>query len=278
MPVEALRRGGLMTLDLDELTLGWECPSGELTARVVVGRDGRELFQLRVDLGVMQMFSDGRPDGQRYRGHPGAAAYIAHELRIGGDVLPQDWLELDREVTQTNYRRIAAATVAEAALRANNEREARRYLHQALEDIRTCLTDMQLMKERSGPLPDELANLYPTLVFDRARLAAQVRIIEGQFEDAIEQAEAGAVSLETLLTRLGYDDEQRAEDPALRYLQTLSRQLRREYGVTLTLTEQLAQAVANEDFETAAELRDELERRQSAVRFNEPPALPPPGE
>jgi hypothetical protein len=265
-----------MTLDLDELTSGWDCPPGELRARAIVGRDGRELVQLRIDLGVMQMFSDGRPDGQRHRGHASAAEFITHELRVGGHLLESDWCELDREVTQTNYRRMACAAVAESALQANDDQSARRYIRQALEDAATCLTDLKLMNHRHAPVPEELASLPPTLVFDRARLAAQVRVIEGQFEEAIDQADAGAASLESLLVSLGYDEEQCDEDPGLRYLRTLSRHLRREYGVTMTLSEQLAQAIANEDFETAAELRDELERRQLGVRFDEPPALPPP--
>jgi hypothetical protein len=265
-----------MTLDLDELISGWDCPPGEMRARAVVGRDGRELVQLRIDLGVMQMFSDGRPDGQRHRGHASAAAFIAHELRVGESPAPSDWSELDRELTQTNYRRLACSAVAESALRTNDEPLARRYLQQALDDAATCLAGLNLMESRHSAMPEELASLRPTLVFDRARLAAQVRVIEGQFEEAIDLAEAGAARLETLLVNLGYDHEQCEEDPGLRYLRTLSRHLRREYGVTMTLSEQLAQAIANEDFETAAELRDELERRQLGVRFDEPPALPPP--
>ena len=49
-----------MTLDLDELTAGWDCPAGELRARVVHGQDGDELLQLRIDLGLMQMQVSGR--------------------------------------------------------------------------------------------------------------------------------------------------------------------------------------------------------------------------
>ena len=66
-----------------------------------------------------------------------------------------------------------------------------------------------------------------------------MHIIEGRFADAIEQAELGAAELDTLLCDLGYEEEQREEDPGLRYLRELSVKLRREYGVTQTLSEQL---------------------------------------
>ena len=79
-----------MTLDLEDLIGGWDCPIGELRARATVGRDGQELLQLRVDLGVMQMFLEGRPDGERCHGLPTARAYILHETRLGGQLTPQD--------------------------------------------------------------------------------------------------------------------------------------------------------------------------------------------
>jgi len=92
-------------------------------------------------------------------------------------------------------------------------------------------------------------------------------------DEARKQAEAGANALEELLKALGYEDEQRADDPGLRYLRGLGTQLRREYGISQTLHEQLAAAIENEDFETAAEIRDEMRRRQRALpRQDEPGA------
>ncbi len=251
-----------MTLDLDQVLTGWECPPGELRARVVTGRDGEELLQLRVDLGVMQMFPDGRPDGERYRGFAGAREYIEHERRLGGHTLTTvDWEELERELLQTNYRRMAFATVAEDALRANEQVGARRHLRRAVVDVETCLVDLELLRAHPAKA-DGHAALLPTLLFDRARLAAQLQISAGAFEEAIERAEQGVEALDALLSELGYEEEQRAEDPGLTYLRKLSAQLRQEYGIAHTLNEQLREAIDNEDFETAAELREELKRRQ----------------
>lgn len=259
-----------MTLDLDELTHGWDCPPGELRARTVVGRDARELLQLRVDLGVMQMFCDGRPDGQRYHGLPSARDYIEHELRVEGNSLgPDDWKELERELHQINYRRMAFSAVAETALQANDDEAARRYIRAALADITDCLAHLRLLGTR-GTKVSSYPSLRPTLVFDQARLATQLRIVEGRFEDAIEKAEAGAEALADLLCELGYDEEQRADDPGLRYLRGMSMQLRREYGITQTLAEQLNAAIEDEDFEAAARLRDELRRRQLDPETSEP--------
>lgn len=250
-----------MTLDLDELTQGWDCPPGELRARLVVGRDGNEVLQLRVDLGVMQMLLSGRPDGARYRGFPSAREYIEHEQRVDSpDVAAGDWQELQRELQQTNYRRLAFVTLAEEALQANDTAGTCRHLQGALDDVEVCLRQLWLLSEH-GVRDAGLISLRPMLLFDRARLWAQLHVVQGQIEEAIEQAEEGAATLETILTELGYDDEQRDEDSGVRYLRDLSHQLRREYGVTQTLRERLEEALENEDFEIAAEIRDELRRR-----------------
>ena len=160
---------------------------------------------------------------------------------------------------------MAFAGVAEDALRASDDTGAQRYLEHALADIEACLATLTLLAERPAG-GERYPALQPALVFDRARLGAQLRIVTGQYEEAIELAESGADELETMLNNLGYGEEQCADDAGLRYLRGMSVQLRREYGITHTLSEQLAEAVEHEDFETAAQLRDELQRRQKDGR------------
>jgi len=253
-----------MTLDLEDVLAGWHCPAGEICARAVTGRDGAELVQLRVDMGVMQMFPDGRPDGRRYRGMPSVLEYARHETRLGGaELAAEDWRELERELHQTNYRRLALTSLAEEALRRDDVAAAVVHLRRACRDIDTCLTHLRLAGEhwRDGLGQGSWA-LRPTLVFHRGRLGAQLRIAEGRCEQAVEEAAAGAGELDKLLAELGYDEEQREEDPGVVFLRRLEERLRREYDVSATLRERLEQALAQEDFEAAARLRDELQQRE----------------
>ena len=250
-----------MSLDLTDLIEGWDCPPGEVRARTVEGRDGTPFVQLRVDLGVMQMFPEGRPDGERCHGLPSAREFIAHELRVGNDtILGDDLRELERELTQTNYRRLAFSTLAEDACRDNDPSAARDYISQAIRDIDACRESLDLLQQCVRESDDPTAML-PTLVFDRARLLSQLRIVEGNYERAIEDAEAGADDLDDLLSELGYDEEQREQDPGVNYLLELGRRLRRDYGITQTLREQLEQAIEDDDFERAAQLHGELAQR-----------------
>ena len=51
--------------DLSRLLREWDYDSNKLNVRRIIGEDGREKIQLRVDLGVLQMEVAGRPDGKR---------------------------------------------------------------------------------------------------------------------------------------------------------------------------------------------------------------------
>ena len=54
-----------MNNDISSVLGDWEYAPGELRVRKIVGRDGRAKIQVRMDLGVMQLEWDGRPDGVR---------------------------------------------------------------------------------------------------------------------------------------------------------------------------------------------------------------------
>ena len=50
--------------DLDNLLRDFPYESGRVNARLVKAEDGREVIQVRVELGVLQMECVGRPDGR----------------------------------------------------------------------------------------------------------------------------------------------------------------------------------------------------------------------
>ena len=249
-----------MNLDLEILTADWERREGEISARVITGEDGSELVQLRVDLGVLQMHPDGRPDGKRYHGLPGVLDYIQHELQVGGSVADEDWRELQRELQQINYRRLAMTSLAEEALHRKDESTGRTLLQRTLRDIETCLKAVRVLQEERSA-NGSAVSLIATLLFNRARLAARQCVLDERIDEAIEIAETGADELEELLSETGVDAEQRDEDPGVAYLLQLARHLREQHGVEMTLREKLDDAIRREDFEAAARLRNMLNGR-----------------
>lgn len=263
-----------MGLDMKELMDGWDCPDGEVGARLIVGRDGPEVVQLRIELGVLQMSLEGRPDGLRYHGMTNALEYIEHELKHGTSPISADvWAELEREFSQYNYRRVALSNLVDTAVANANGAGVRPYLIQALGDVEICGRNLKLLDEHCGGAGEHEQH-RPTLAFNKARLTAQLRIVDKQFDEAVEEVSRGRQCLDSLLTELGLELEDREQDPGLSYLRELEQQIRDQYDVKFTLREQLDAAIDSENFEVAARLRDELHRRDHSG----PLGLPAPPE
>jgi UvrB/uvrC motif len=52
-------------MDIAEALRGWQFEPGQVNVRLIRGNDGKPKLQLRLDLGLLQMELDGRPDGRR---------------------------------------------------------------------------------------------------------------------------------------------------------------------------------------------------------------------
>ncbi len=61
--------------DLRELLQSWSYEPGRVNARRITGADDRQRLQVRIDLGVLQMEMEGRPDGQRPQDYESLLAY-----------------------------------------------------------------------------------------------------------------------------------------------------------------------------------------------------------
>ncbi len=250
-----------MTLDLWELFEGWQETPTDMAAREIIGRDGQPALQLRVEMGLLQLQPTGRPDGGRPSGFPSALEHIRHELCLHARVETTDWRELQREISQLNYRRVAYSSLVDAAVEEEQTDAAERWLGAAIDDIEACLERLTLMRDHKAPsMSPELRSLLPTLVFNRARQRSQRWVLRGEHEHAIEEVDDGAAQLAIVLQQLDSNADP-AEDAGVRFLQSLSARLRRQFNIDKTLQEQLAEAIENEDFEAAARLRDALSRR-----------------
>lgn len=65
-----------MTHDLTPILNDWPHEPGKISARMLEGPDGLTLIQVRIDLGILQMHADGRPDGQRPNGFESLLDYF----------------------------------------------------------------------------------------------------------------------------------------------------------------------------------------------------------
>lgn len=238
---------------IDNLLRDWPYEPETLSVRIVSGADGRDVLQMRIDMGILQLEVEGRPDGSRPQG---CDTYYDCLLKVAlpaGDdfvMTAQQCDEVDREFVQFYHRRICW-------LRLQNYR-------QAVQDADHTLALMDFCKRHS---PDEQWTLSheqyrPFVLFHRTQAAALAVLESEGPEAAVHEINSGLEALQAVFELYDAGD-QFADDELVSRLLELRETLRKEYRVGKTLQEQLAEAVAAEQYELAARLRDELARRKT---------------
>ncbi|MCC7085311.1 MAG: UvrB/UvrC motif-containing protein [Pirellulales bacterium] len=239
--------------DIDNLLANWPYQPGDVMARVVKASDGREVLQMRIDLGVMQLEVDGRPDGARPQGAETYFDYLLSLVIHKGDdfvLTVEQCAEADREFVQFYHRRICWLTL--------------RRFRKAVKDADHTLGFMDFAKQHS---PDEEWTLSheqyrPFVLFHRIQAAALAVLEDQGPEAAIGEINRGLDRFRSLFEE--YDAGERFDDDELvKRLVELQDSLRNHYKVGRTLDEQLADAVAAEQYELAAKLRDKIAGRGS---------------
>lgn len=236
---------------LDFLFEEWPYEFGDVAARRVQGADGREVVQLRVEMGVLQMEIEGRPDGTRPGGYPTCADWLAALVVKEGETFTLDerrCLEIDREFVQFFHRRVAWLALRE--------------FERAVADADHTLG---LMDFSSLHAPDvswaEMHEQYrPFVLFHRTQAAALGILEKGGAAAAVAELDAGIQAIQDVLAD---DDEigDSEEDELLSKLAEMKGAIAEHYDLQPSLTEQLADAIAAEQYERAAQLRDELSRK-----------------
>jgi hypothetical protein len=247
---------------LDYLFADWPYEFGEVIARLAKGADGRDVLQLRVEMGVLQMETGGRPDGSRPGGHASCLEWLHAQMAEEGEAFGFDGrrcLEIDREFVQYFHRRVAWLALRE--------------FERAVEDADHTLA---LMDFSSIHAPDvEWAAMHeqyrPFVLFHRTQAAALAALEKSGPDVAVADIDAGIQAIRVALEsgiemELGLDldaelEEESEEDELIVKLAEMKSAIAEQYHVQPTLREQLAAAIAAEQYERAAQLRDQLRRR-----------------
>ena len=105
----------------------------------------------------------------------------------------------------------------------------------------------------------------PFVLFHRTQAAALAALGDSGAEAAVEEINKGLDRMKEVFA--DYEaEEEFDEDELVQRLIELRESLRQHFRVGRTLQEQLEEAIANEKYELAAEIRDELNRRNSNPR------------
>lgn len=77
-----------MHQDISDILRAWPHEPGKVNVRLIEGADGEPRIQVRLDLGILQMNRDGRPDGRAFPDGPGVLEIV--ERRIDDLATPED--------------------------------------------------------------------------------------------------------------------------------------------------------------------------------------------
>ncbi|MFM8633520.1 MAG: UvrB/UvrC motif-containing protein [Planctomycetia bacterium] len=249
--------------DIDTVLKGWDFQPGDVNARLVKARNGRDVIQMRVDMGLLQMEVEHRPDGMRPHGAETYYDYLVGEaIREGGSfrLSREQCAEADREFVQYYHRRLCWLSL----------REYRR----AAKDADHSLSFMDFVREHS---PDDEWTVSheqyrPFVLFHRVQALALAELEEHGPEAAIVEINGGLARFRELFERYEAAD-QYADDELVKRLEHMRDNVRRRYDVGPTLSEQLAEAVRSEDYELAAKLRDRIRGAHEAPSAAEGPSV-----
>jgi hypothetical protein len=244
-----------MSQDIDDALRGWEFKPGVVQARLVQTRDGRQVLQMRIDLGVLQIEPIGRPDGARPHGFPSYFDYLQHQAQMAERtehaflLSEEQCQEADREFVQFYHRRLCWLALHNYA--------------RAIDDADHTLAFMDFVAKHSpGEEYTQVHEQYRGFVlFHRTQAAAALALERSNPEAAVDAIRSGLEQMRAFFASFGAE-EQMEEDGMVQQLRKMERSLRQAHGIEETLREQLERAVANEEYEAAARLRDALRKRE----------------
>lgn len=246
--------------DIDEILNQWPFDPQSVNVRMLESAHG-QVLQMRVDMGVLQLETEGRPDGNQFHG---ASTYFEY-LKKKSEQTSQEFeldedscVEIDREFVQFYHRRVCWLQLKEFKL--------------AVRDADHTLGLMDFCKQHS---PNEQWTISheqyrPFVLYHRTQAAALAHINDDEsdlgdedphtVELAIEEVNLGIEHLRELFVE--YDAEEHFDDDELvQRLSEFREGLREKHEVGLTLKEQLNDAITNENYERAAQLRDAISKR-----------------
>jgi hypothetical protein len=246
-----------MDFDISQLLSEWEYQPGQVVVRRFTARDGTEKLQLRVDLGLLQMNAEGRPDGKRPFGctslfeHYQARLYkhlAAHDGSANGFCLKaEDCAKLQLEALQYHHRYICLLQLEDYA---GVIRDAERNL---------AVFAFVNKHAQGEELAWTLQQFQPQLLMVLTRAKGSQALQSEDYAMAIQHIEEGLEKIRSFYQETPGGD---AGDqcPEVQSLANWLEEIRakRPLSAREKLERALHEAVKSENYEKAAKVRDAL--------------------
>jgi hypothetical protein len=248
-----------MHFDISPLLNEWEYRPGQIDVRKFKGKDGVEKIQLRVDLGLLQMNVEGRPDGKRPFGHESLLEH--YEARLakhrdehnsnedGFQLRGEDCAKLQQEAIQYHHRYICLFQLQD-------------YLGVVRDTDRNLrVFDFVEQYAQSSDLGFALQQFRPQLMMMQTRAKGSIALEANDHSGAIHAVTHGIDQIRAFYRKHSRSElmEQSGE---IQSLETWLDELQANRPMTKRekLEKALREAVQREDYEKAAKVRDSLRK------------------
>jgi hypothetical protein len=246
-----------MDFDISRHLEEWEYQPGQVVVRKFKAKDGKEKIQLRVDLGLLQMNAEGRPDGKRPFGHVSLFEYYQarlykylaahHGSDEGFTLKPEDCAKLQLEALQYHHRYICLLQLEDYA---GVIRDAERNL---------ALFDFVAKHTQSEELAWSLQQFQPQLLMVLTRARGTQALAAEDYTLGLQIIEEGLEKIRSFFREFSRPEaaDQSGEVQSLEnWLEEV--RAKRPLSERERLERALADAVTSENYEKAAEVRDAL--------------------
>ena len=249
--------------DISKVLENWDYRLGRVDARRVKGEGGVEKLQLRIDLGLLQMNAQFRPDGKRPFGHPTLLDHFLirlerHREKNGGEdddfsINPDECAKLQQEAIQYHHRSIC-----------NFELEDYEAVERDTEHILELLDFVQ-----DYAVEDEIGQSFqqfrPQTIMMQIRAVGTELIAGNNYDAAIEEITSAIEELNQFYNEMGRQElvDSSMEVHSLReWLKDVESEAadKKPMSEGEKLQHKLNKAVEREDYEAAAKLRDQLSK------------------
>ncbi len=242
-----------MSLDLNTILRDWPHENGAIKVRKIVGLDGREKLQLRIDLGVLQMELNGRPDGVRPFGCESLLDYHQRRSARAADqakpyrLSPEQCAELQQEGIQYYHRYLSLFQINDFA---GVVRDTQRNLD---------LFDFVVAHNDREELAWTMQQFRPYVLMMNTRAKASIFLAHGKFPEAMVQIERGRDAIIDFFQKSNFP-ELVAKSSEIHFLEEWLEEVRakRPLSKLEIMQREMESAVAKELYERAAELRDAI--------------------
>jgi hypothetical protein len=250
-----------MSLDLNTILKEWPHENGNIKVRKIVGLDGREKLQLRIDLGVLQMEMVGRPDGVRPHGCESLLEY--HQQRTkravqrgeNYELSPEQCAELQQEGIQYYHRYLSLFQINDFP---GVVRDTQRNL-----DLFEFVSEHTEREELSW----SMQQFRPYVLMMNTRARASILLAQGKFPEAMREIQRGREAIADFFQKSNFP-ELAAKSSEIAFLDEWLEEVRakRPLSKLEIMQREMEMAIAKELYERAAELRDAIKQLKAQAR------------